>query len=380
MGSQSDSQPDSQANNTSPRRILLACPQRIGDVLLATPLARSLKRAWPDATVDMLVFEGSEGVLTGNSDLGEIVVVPRRADFTARLSEMRRLWRVYDLALSPLPTDRARLYCWAAGRHRLGMLSPGIKDRAKKLLVNRHVEFDDLHTHTVTMGLRLAETLGIQRCFEVVPPGLGAKELTALLPRLAPLAGVRFAVLHTFPKFAYKMWPSAAWVELTRWLDARGIGVLFTGGADAGEVAYVDAIVRQLPADLPRVNLAGRLSLAETTELIRRACLYVGPDTAVTHIAASTGTPTVALFGPSNPVKWGPWPHDWRSAASPWTKCGSGRQGNVFLLQGPGDCVPCMLEGCHRHVDSGSDCLDQLTVATVAAAAHALLEEPPRRA
>ncbi|MCX7169186.1 MAG: LPS core biosynthesis protein, partial [Proteobacteria bacterium] len=49
----------SQAASRVPRRILLACTQRIGDVLLATPLVRSLKRAWPAAEIDMLVFQGT---------------------------------------------------------------------------------------------------------------------------------------------------------------------------------------------------------------------------------------------------------------------------------------------------------------------------------
>ena len=118
---------------------------------------------------------------------------------------------------------------------------------------------------------------------------------------------------------------------------------------------------------------SGQKSLGETAELIRRAQLYVGPDTAVTHIAAATGTPTIALFGPSNPVKWGPWPSDWTSHQSPWSRRGGGRQGNVILLQGEGDCVPCLLEGCKRNVSSYSDCLLKLDAGKVIQAAESLL-------
>ena len=67
----------------APRRILLTCTQRIGDVLLVTPLVRSLKRAWPAAAVDMLVFQGTEGVLEGNADLAQVITVPQRAGFAA---------------------------------------------------------------------------------------------------------------------------------------------------------------------------------------------------------------------------------------------------------------------------------------------------------
>ena len=358
-----------------PRRILLACPQRIGDVLLATPLARSLKRAWPEAELDMLVFEDTAAVLDENPDIAKVIAVPRRAGFAARIHELRGLWRRYDLAVAPLATDRARLYAWVAGRRRVGLVIPGLKDRAKTLLLDRYISLDDLETHTVAMGLRLAEVLGIAPCYEVVPPGIATDGLDALLARLAPLGGKSFAVLHPYPKFAYKMWTHAAWIALATWLQQRGLGVIFTGGSEPAELAYVDAIAAALPAGPLTLNLAGTLTLGATAELIRRARLYVGPDTAVTHIAAATGTPSVALFGPSNPVKWGPWPKGWANSGSPWQRRGSGRQGNVLLLQGSGDCVPCMLEGCQRNILSRSDCLDQLAAATVVAAADALLSE-----
>lgn len=344
-------------------------------MLLATPLARSLKRAWPQARLDMLVFQGTEGVLAENPDIAKVIAVPRRAAFAARVAELRTLWRRYDLALAPLATDRARIYCWAAGRRRVGLVNTGFKDLAKTLLLNQSLGFDDLDTHTVAMGLALAGLLGIAPCYDVVPPGIAPASLDSLLAQLGPLAGKPFAVLHVYPNFAYKMWTPAAWSTLAQWLQRRGLGVVFTGGPEAAERAYVDAIARALP-DRPRtLNLAGTLTLGATTELIRRARLYVGPDTAVTHIAAATGTPTVALFGPSNPVKWGPWPRGWASSASPWQRRGSRRQGNVVLLQGPGDCVPCMLEGCQRNIRSSSECLENLSPRTVIDAAEALLSD-----
>ncbi|MCX7174783.1 MAG: glycosyltransferase family 9 protein [Proteobacteria bacterium] len=344
-------------------------------MLLATPLARSLKHAWPKADIDMLVFQGTEGALAENPDIAEVIGVPRRAAFAARIAELRALWRRYDLALTPLATDRARFYCWAAGRWRVGPINAGVKDRAKTLLLNQTLNFDDLDTHTVAMGLRLAEILGIEPCYEVVPPRIAPGDMDALLARLGPLAGHPFAVLHLYPKFTYKMWTPAAWVTLIQWLHQRGLAVVFTGGAEPAELAYIDAIARALPDNPLTLNLAGTLTLGATAELIRRARLYVGPDTAVTHIAAATGTPTVALFGPSNPVKWGPWPHGWTSGTSPWQRRGSHRRGNVFLLQGPGDCVPCMLEGCQRNIQSKSECLEQLSARTVIEATETLLAD-----
>ena len=89
--------------------------------------------------------------------------------------------------------------------------------------------------------------------------------------------------------------------------------------------------------------------------------------------------PTIALFGPSNPVKWGPWPVDWTDDASPWSRVGSARQGNVWLIQGEADCapgVPCLAEGCDRHIDSGSRCLESLPASRAIDAARELLGLP----
>ncbi len=353
-----------------PRRILLVCTQRIGDVLLMTPLLRSLRRAWPAARLEVLVLPGTEGVLAGNPDVDELLVLPQRVGWRDKLVQLRRLWQRYDLALSPLPTDRARLYCRIAGRRRIGLLQAS-GERSKRWLLDRWRPFDDLGTHTVSMGLRLTELLDIAACPEVVPP---AAAWPPLRTGWVPLPADRpYAVLHPYPKFRYKMWTSAGWVALAQNLCARGWTVVLTGGPEAAECEYAAAIARAAGTGV--LSLAGQLSLGETAELIRRAVVYVGPDTAVTHIAAATGTPTVALFGPSNPLKWGPWPAHWRVPDSPWAFQGSRRQGNVFLLQGEDarGCVPCRQEGCQRRIDSAADCLGNITLARVLAAVAAVL-------
>ena len=354
-----------------PRRILLVCTQRIGDVLLATPLARSLKRAWPRAEIHFLAFRGTEGVLAGNPDISRVIAVPQRTDWRGKLTQLRLLWRRYDLAVTPMPTDRARLYAWVAAPFRVGFVTAEAKEKSKTLLLSRWLTFDDQDTHTVAMGERLAGLLDIPASFEVVPPRVPPEALAATLARLNPLGGKPYAVLHPYPKFPYKMWRQAAWADLARWLQAQGLGVVLTGGPDKDEVAYCGQVAARV--DGPLLDLSGSLSLAETAELLGRARLYVGPDTAVTHVAAATGVATIALFGPSNPVKWGPWPRGWHGPASPWRRRGSGHQGNVWLIQGPGDCVPCLLEGCDRHEGSLSQCLQDISVDTVIKVAEEML-------
>jgi len=83
----------------------------------------------------------------------------------------------------------------------------------------------------------------------------------------------------------------------------------------------------------------------------------------------------VALFGPTNPVKWGPWPADHPVDVNPWQRTGSQGRGNVRLIQGAGACVPCGNEGCERHVESASDCLTGLPAERVIAGIRDLLEQ-----
>ena len=361
---------------TPPRSVLIIITRRIGDVLLATPLIRSLKHAWPQAHVDALVFAGTDALLERNPDLAHVITVPERPSFGEHLALLARIWRKYDLALSLLPGDRPTAYAWAAGRSSIGLLPAEGSQWWKRLLLSRSLPFDPLDTHTVAMHLALADAVGIARSHEVVI-GWG-REDEDRARQAVPFDPdhVAFAVLHCWPKFNYKMWHRSGWIELAQHLTARGLRVILSGSNALEELAYTDSVASSLRGET--VNVAGRISLPALAFLLSRARVYVGPDTAVTHIAAAVGTPTVALYGPSNPVKWGPWPKDYSGAPSPWMRHGSQACGNVRLLQGTGRCVPCLLEGCERHTESFSDCLRTLPPQRVISAVDDLLRDGQR--
>lgn len=352
--------------------VLVVCTRRIGDVLLATPVVRSLKAALPHVMIDMLVFEGTQDILSGNTDIRRVWTIVERPGLRPHLALLGALWRRYDVALSVLAGDRPTFHAWVAGRYRIGTLLPDKKSWWKRRLLNRWVPFDNLLTHTVAMNLQLLAPLGIAPCGTPVVSWTDedARAVCALFPDIR--SGQPYVVLHVSPKFAYKTWTVAGWVALGRWLIDRGLIVVITG-VDSAEQAYCDQIIQGLPK---AVNLIGQVTLPALGYLLGRAALYVGTDTAVSHMAAAVGVSSVVLFGPSNPVKWGPWPKDFLSTArSPWHKQGSQRQGNVWLLQGEGECVPCLAEGCERHVNSLSECLQRLSVHRVIQAADAMLRE-----
>jgi len=344
--------------------ILLLVLRRLGDVLLATPLLRSLRRAYPDATIDVMVYAGQEGILAGNPDCSNVIAVDPYPDRAGYFRLVRRLWRHYDLALTTQTNDRSHLYAFLFARRRVGLVSDlRWSSFWKRGSCSKYAVLDDMNTHTVIQNLVLADLLGIPRVYEVVPPA-GDQPGPSL---------ENYAVLHPYPKFNYKQWTRSGWASLIDWLRGQGLRVVLTGGPDPDEKAYNAGLVPKGEA----LDLTGRLSLGALSALYRKARLYVGPDTSTTHLAAACGVPTLALFGPTNPVKWGPWPAG-HEGSNPYQRRGRQRVGNVLLLQGvqPADlgrCVPCHLEGCERHLRSYSRCLTEMPLDPVRSAALELL-------
>ncbi len=335
-------------------KILVVALRRLGDVLLTTPLIRSLRRAWPDATIDALVFEDTAGILAGNPDLDEIVTMPARPSAAQSLALAARLWRRYALAISTQCGDRPSFFAFVAGRVRVGPVEDNFNGRLKRFSYWRSVAYAP-GVHRVEEILRLADALGIARVAELVAP-------RAAESPLVPDGG--YAVIHAAPMFRYKQWTGDGWRALATTLTARGLAVVATGGPTQGERDYLDAVWNGDGVSVRRLD--GQLSWRELAGLLGKARVYIGPDTSVTHLAAAAGCPTVALYGATDPRLWGPWPVGGLNAA--WEAAGTIQcRGNVWLVQNPLPCMPCQLEGCERRLDSYSACLDELSAAEVIA-------------
>jgi len=334
-------------------RVLVVALRRLGDVLLTTPLIRSIKRAYPQASIEALVFAGTEGILAGNPDLSGIVTIAQRARLGETLALVRRLGRRYDLALSTQTGDRPTALAVIAGRQSAGPLeADGFAAKVKRLALSR-TYVRDRGEHRVLDILRLAELLGIAAHAEVVCPGGAAR------PALTPAQP--YAIVHAAPMFTYKRWKAGGWRQLAAALRERGLATVVTGAAT--DRVYLDDIWR----DSDVVRLDGKLDWPELAAAIAAARAYIGPDTAITHLAAATATPTVALYGPTDPRLWGPWPVG--GLDRPWAAAGTvQRRGNVWLVQNPLPCLPCQLEGCERRLDSHSQCLDELSLGQVMSA------------
>ena len=355
-----------------PRRILVIAMRYLGDVLLTTPLIRSLRQAYPDARLDVLVFSNTAAMLEGNPDINHIITTPNRPQFVDYRQLFRQLFRQYDLAIVTQPGDRPFLYTLLAAPLRVAVVPPkNTTGWWKRFFVQRWIAFDDNDTHTVLQHLKLLDLINLPRYFSLVPPQLGnTGQLMQQFPFFADNVG--YAVLHPHPQWTYKQWTVKGWVELGLYLKDMGLKLVLSGGSAQDELDYVANIQHQLSEDT--INLAGQVSLAQLATIITQAKLYIGPDTGITHLAAATGIPVIALYGPTNPVKWAPWPKGFEQDANPFVKRGSQQLNNISLIQGEADCVPCHLEGCERHRQSRSRCLDELSPERVKRLVRQLLD------
>jgi heptosyltransferase-3 len=343
-----------------PKRILVIVMRYLGDVLLATPLLRSLRIAYPDAQLDVLVYDNTAGILEGNNDIDNIIVTSLRISYRQYVVLLKRLFRRYDLAVVTQTGDRPFLYGLMAASFRIAVVPPkGMTGWWKRFFLQRWTEFDNEQTHTVLQNLKLLDLIGISKDFTLVPP---QTDNTKSLNRFEFLSG-DYVVLHPFPQWTYKRWTVEGWVEIGCYLRERGLKVVLSGGALQEELDYIAAIAQKLPADT--VNLAGQTSLAQLSHILAQAKLYIGPDTGITHLAAATAVPVLALYGPTNPIKWSPWPYSFDQDKNPFSSVGCQKVNNVSLIQGKADCVPCQMEGCEQHRQSYSRCLDALSVEQV---------------
>jgi heptosyltransferase-3 len=158
-----------------------------------------------------------------------------------------------------------------------------------------------------------------------------------------------FVHMHPASRWRFKCWPAERNAALADRLADEGHRVVMTSAPD--ETPFIDEILGKMKSK--PVNLAGTLSLKELGALTARARLFVGVDSMPMHLAAAMGVPTVALFGPSSEIVWGPW--------------------NVAqrVMTTTHSCRPCGIDGCGG--GKVSECLTQLSIEPVHAAARELL-------
>jgi lipopolysaccharide heptosyltransferase II len=183
-------------------------------------------------------------------------------------------------------------------------------DKSARSLFTETVHFDPSR-HVVESFRALAEALvgGAARGFALSLPR-SEDAARAVAEKLAAV-GVGpddFVVamnVNASPLAFERRWERGRFAELAARLSARfGTHVALTGSA--AERTYVEGLLEELPGPAAVTNLAGRLSFAELVALVDRAGLVVTNDSGPLHVASALDRPTVALFGPETPARYGP--------------------------------------------------------------------------
>lgn len=347
------------------RRVLVTKLRHHGDVLLASPVFTVLKNHAPHLEIDALVYQDTAEMLTLHPAISQVHTVDRNWKKLPPLTQLKAelallgdlQQRDYDLVVHL--TDHNR----GAWLKRLTGASFGVACEARKgrFWKNSFTHFYPLPRgnarHTVETHLDALRRIGVYPTEEekrlVLVPGTEAEVSVDMLLASNGLAPQDFIHLHPTSRWSFKCWEEGKTAELVRRLSAAGYPVVLTAAPSEDELAMVRRIV-----DLtgqPVVNLSGKLSLKQLAALTARARLFIGVDSAPMHIAAAMGTPTVALFGPSGDIEWGPWMTLHR------------------IIVSSHSCRPCGNDGCGG--GKVSECLTAISVDTVFNAALGLLND-----
>ena len=349
-------------------RILLTRLRLIGDVVFTTPAIAALRSAYPDAELVYLVEPEAAPVVRANSHLDQVVEAPRRRGLGRLADDLRLLHLLrgkrFDIAIDFHGGPRSAWITYGSGaRVRIGYALAGrswmyttVVPRARELRPRHSVENQwDLVAALAPCVPRTPDPRLYPTEMAVEPEG--DARLAALDDR--PWDGVRL-VIHVSAGNPFRRWPAAAFEELAVLLLANGADrriILTSGPSDAGAARRIaDEVRARLPAHRRGAVQTGEIDLATLRLLIERSALFIGGDSGPLHIASTTRTPVVAIFGPTLAARSAPW----RDPAL------------VTELVEPGalPCRPCEQRRC---VPGDFRCLAWTTPGTVAAAAERAL-------
>jgi lipopolysaccharide heptosyltransferase I len=288
-----------------PRRILIIKPSAIGDVVHALPVLGLLRRKWPAAKISWLVTPACAGLLDGHPFLHEVIRFERRQygkswrsprTFAALMRfalGLRR--RKFDLVIDLQGLFRSG---WLAGVTR-APVRVGLSDAREgaSLFYTHRVPVGGAEQHAIERYLCVTEALGCGRG----PVEFAFSTDDADRQHIAAKTPDRYAVLLPGANWITKRWPAENFAALVKPLQEQfGLESVIAGGPDDMELAKVIA-------GEGAVNLVGQTNLRQLVALLERATVVIANDSGPMHIAAALGRPLVTPFGPTHPIRTGPY-------------------------------------------------------------------------
>lgn len=346
--------------------ILIIKLSSIGDVVHALPFLEAVKKSFPDSKIDWLVEEEASQVIAGHPAINRVIISRRKAwekeilnplNFAKVFSETLGFYKELRMCSYDIVVDLQGLFrsgfltALSKGKRKAGM--SGGREGASFFLNEPPVPVD-YEQHAVDRYLKAAKYLGcpISGFKGEIPVFAQDKKLADEILGSADKNQNVIAV-NPMAKWKTKLWAPDKFSELASVLQKEiNCRVIFTGSSQDRPV--IDGIIKQTGNESGAVNLAGRTSLKELACLYSRCSVLVCTDTGPMHIAAAMGCRVVALFGPTSPLRTGPY----------------GR-GHMVLRSGI-DCSPCFKKEC-----DGMKCMEDISVnAVIDAVRNIIFKEP----
>jgi heptosyltransferase II len=323
----------------------------IGDIILTTPVIRRLKLAYPEAEIDLLVDRQYKDLNLHNPYIHQLNITDRKgknnnpAALFRLLSQLRA--NQYDLAINLHRTQRTSALTNLCGSKRKFILS------FRRFAFSKKIIRLDRTIHTVDSYFKAMDQMGI--------PAVGDCKLELYIDRESQLKADQLWRESGLDKAKSVIginlgagWPTKKWIatemaRLSDILQQKGLKTVFFGGG--GEDQQMMREVLSMGTYHP-VDFAGKLNLLELAVCLTKCALLVTCDTGPMHIAASQQVPIVALFGPSDPVRYAPY------------------KARHVIVRSNEQCLACGLRDCNHN-----RCMVNLSAVEVAHAVTNFMEQ-----
>ena len=327
-------------------KVLILKPSSLGDIIHALPVLRLIKQQRPEWQVHWWIEKNFAPLLEMDRDISSLHYFDRHAlrSFKGIARGMQCVERMraeqFDVVIDLQGLARSALHGWVVhGGYAIGLDQ---RREGAALLYDMLIPRPSSRTHAVDWCLEVLPRIGLSanEPFEWLPE---RHWVTNQLCSLGYQSNVRWIGLCPGARWKSKQWPVESFEALVKELDSPDVRFAVFGGKDDMTIG------RRLAANEHVVNLTGRTSLPEMIEWMRVCSAVVTNDTGPMHIAAALNIPVVALFGPTDPLKTGPY-----------------RAKGKVVCRKHGQCDRC-INGRSYRVD-GHDCMKSIDPNVVAAA------------
>jgi heptosyltransferase-1 len=295
---------------------------------MTTPAITALRGAFPGAFISYVVEEPYKELVEGNPSLDKVIVLKKKQSIKDFFKLIRQIQKEnYDVVLDFHGGPRASLITLLSG----AKLKLGYRIKYRNFIYDiklpRAVKSG--HIHSVENHLNLVKALGVS--IDIAPPLFLPKSQADEVEKVKKfidehrLEGHKIITIHISAGNEFRNWGVDNLVKLSDLLgQLPGVQIVLIGTNEDQKAE--EEILKKSKARL--ISMVGKLNLREVRELISRSALFVGPDSGPMHIAASTQTSIVALFGPTLPAHFSPW------------------QARASLIEKNFDCRPCKQRRC----------------------------------